>query len=221
MSDLRELAARLREDEAGRLRYRRRGCEICDAAVVNPEAFWWVEEQLLLGELTQQEIAAGACGQGLEITQSQVSVHKRRHFDPRVAEWRESAQRQAAALAVLGTLEPEQMALVEAQMALVDARQRLAECDDPELAAKLHGSIARLSAVVDRAAVTPLELEKLDLINRQKAALAAQEEAKVRELVVAWVREHKPRLLPEFAEVDPGAEDDDDADPDPAPGDEG
>lgn len=198
-----QLAEMIRANPAMRRGHLRRRCELCQQAWDCPEAFEWLEEQLVEQTLTQQEIANELRRRwAIDVTQAQVSRHKTRHFDPMLVELRERVMGHQAAAQVFGDVSPEELARIEAQLAIMDARERLEDCENDELAAKLHASIARLAAMLDRAAMTPLEMERLDAAVREKAAQAQQEEDRVKQLVVEFARQYAPDLVKRLAAVD-------------------
>lgn len=198
-----EMLRVIRENPALREMFRRRGCEICDLAQTEPEAYLFVEEEVIAPTMTQQGVAEALRARwGVEVTQSQVSNHKTRHVDPAIAEYREQAIAHRAALSVLGTIKPGEQAVVAAQLALMDAQKRLEalpETGDEKAAGILQGSIAKLSAFLDKSERTPLELQQLEAIVREKEALAAQAEERVEELAVEWLRENAPEVYARFA----------------------
>ena len=182
-------------------------CHLCQLARTNEEAYIWLETQLIEGVLTQQQLAT-ELGQrwGIKADQPQISNHKCKHVDPQLAELRERWIGHRAMLEVMGERAPEEVAVVEAERAIMKLSDLLHSIDlDPKNAAGLGATIGTLSRALLTGAQVPAKIDHLELQvgeARIREQLAAGE---LGEALVAFVREHRPELLPLLEQPAPEA----------------
>lgn len=177
-------------------------CELCRLMRDRAEAFEWLSRELRLAKLTQQQIADGLRERfEVEVTQSQVSTHKTRHFDP---DWEDAHETFVASRAMLqfcGDMPPEQMAVVYAQLAIMTLGAKLRDAP-PKVAAPIGNAIAALSRALQTGSKLPHELDQAALdvhAARMRSMLA---EGDLREAFVGYVEQHYPQLLPALAGVE-------------------
>ncbi|MBI2299832.1 MAG: hypothetical protein HYU66_12970 [Armatimonadetes bacterium] len=195
-----DLAAEFREHPLLRTGHWQPRCDLCRLAQTQPEAYDWLEGELISPTMTQEEIAAQLWLRWrVEADQPQISNHKCKHVDPMLAEWRKRFVTRRAVVTAAGDLSPADMATAEAQIAIMDLQEAREQAEDPEIKAKLAASIAALARVLLSGAIAPAKIEHAELQVKREAAEAELAEGNLADELVAFVTAHRPGLLPWLA----------------------
>lgn len=184
-------------------------CAICRLLNDAPEAYSWVTRALMgmddddptTPPLTQVQIAEGVSAMtGLRITQGQVSTHRRRHFDPTLADALESFVGSAAMVQALGGMPSGELAVAHAKMAITRLSLKLQEAGDAREAAALGNAVAALSRILVQSDTASAQAVLAQHEAQAAELRAAQASGEYAEAFAGWVRQHYPDLEPLLAD---------------------
>jgi len=182
-------------------------CELCAIARTDPEAYTWINTEILRGALTQvqicQEIEARF---GLRVKQAQVSVHKTRHLLPDI----QRAYDQVAALSAIahlyGDVSPRELAEIAQKTALIQLSAELNRVGDATTKANLARTIGALGRNLQGLTREDLDAEGQALANQLDQIRLATEQGQLGEIVIAELTRRAPHLVPAlvaaFADVE-------------------
>jgi len=181
-------------------------CELCRLSRDNSEAYEYVTRALLGGSATQQEIADQLHERfGVNVTQPQVSNHRRKHLLPDLQAAHETFAATQALLAYLGDVEPVDLAKRVQGVALMKCHMSLQSAEEPRDIAALSQAIRALSKGISDVEMAGIEQEAKALDVQTRQLKLDLQQGNYREAFVAYVEQHYPHLVPALSgEADAG-----------------